>query len=144
MTPDFAPSNLIFTKADGKPINPSSFSSRYAFVRKKLGITTTFHMLRHDMASRMKKARLFDLKDIQAQLGHSSIHITMDIYTHIDEDEKQEVSNWLESGINEILGGGSKKCQPPDRRPAKISGHTLAIHRIQLNNKKPREKLTRP
>ena len=73
MTPGFDNQDFIFTKADGKPINPGSFSSRYAFVRQKLGIRTTFHMLRHDMASRMKNTHMFDLKDIQTQLGHSSI-----------------------------------------------------------------------
>ncbi|MBO6203829.1 MAG: hypothetical protein J6O13_09880 [Selenomonas sp.] len=43
------------------------------------------------------------MKDIQAQLGHSSIRITMDIYTHINEDEKRRVGNWLESGVDELL-----------------------------------------
>ena len=56
-------------------------------------------MLRHDMASRMKGTHIFDLKDIQAQLGHSSIQITMDIYTHIDEEQNQKVSGWLESDM---------------------------------------------
>ena len=60
-------------------------------------------MLRHDMASRMKGTHIFDLKDIQTQLGHSSIQITMDIYTHIDEEQNQKVSGWLESGVSDLL-----------------------------------------
>ena len=104
MTPGFDNQDFIFTMPDGKPINPSSFSSRYSFVRRKLGIKTTFHMLRHDMASRMKNTHIFDLKDIQAQLGHSSIQITMDIYTHLDEEQNQKVSGWLASGVNDLLG----------------------------------------
>ena len=50
-------------------------------------------MLRHDMASRMKASGQFDFKDIQEQLGHSTIQITMDIYTHIDEEAKAAVSH---------------------------------------------------
>lgn len=46
---------------------------------------------------------MFDLKDIQAQLGHSSIQVTMDIYTHIDEEQNAKVSGWLESGVNDLL-----------------------------------------
>ena len=103
MTPGFANKDFIFTKPDGEPISPGSFSSRYAFVRKKLGIQTTFHMLRHDMASRMKGTHMFDLKDIQTQLGHSSIQITMDIYTHIDEEQNAKVSGWLAGGVNDLL-----------------------------------------
>lgn len=105
LTPCFERNDFIFTQNDGRPIRPSSFSSRYAFVRKKLGIETTFHMLRHDMASRMKGTHIFDLKDIQAQLGHSSIQITMDIYTHIDEEQRREISSWLESGVGKLIGG---------------------------------------
>ncbi|MGO5130497.1 tyrosine-type recombinase/integrase [Mitsuokella jalaludinii] len=100
---NFRVSSFVFTQWDGSPINPSSFSSRFAFVRKKLGIKTTFHMLRHDMASRMKSTHIFDLKDIQTQLGHSSIQITMDTYTHMDEDANEVVSKWLESGIDDLL-----------------------------------------
>ena len=103
MTPGFDNQDFLFTMPDGKPINPGSFSSRYSFVRKKLGIKTTFHMLRHDMASRMKGTHIFDLKDIQTQLGHSSIQVTMDIYTHIDEQQNAKVSGWLESGVNDLL-----------------------------------------
>ena len=105
MTPGFDNQDFLFTMPDGKPINPGSFSSRYSFVRKKLGIKTTFHMLRHDMASRMKGTHMFDLKDIQTQLGHSSIQITMDIYTHIDEEQNQKISGWLAGGVNDLLSG---------------------------------------
>ena len=94
---------FVFTRLDGQPINPSRFSNYYRYTRKRLGIATTFHMLRHDMASRMKSANIFDLKDIQSQLGHSSIKITMDIYTHMDLVAKTKVSNWLEGGVNELL-----------------------------------------
>lgn len=86
---------MVFTREDGSYINPGTFSSSYYKLRTKLGIRTTFHMLRHDMASRMKRSHRFDLKDIQAQLGHSNIQITMDYYTHIDEEDKNEVSCWL-------------------------------------------------
>ncbi|MBQ1868803.1 site-specific integrase [Selenomonas sp.] len=103
-TQNFQDTGFIFTQQDGRPINPGSFSSYYSMTRKKLGIATTFHMLRHDMASRMKGTGKFDLKDIQTQLGHSSIQITMDTYTHIDETQKEQISCWLESGIDEILG----------------------------------------
>lgn len=103
MTPGFPQTDFIFTKNNGQLINPSSFSSHFAHVRKKLGINTTFHMLRHDMASRMKSTHIFDLKDIQAQLGHSSIQITMDTYTHIDEEQNAKVSCWLESGVSNLI-----------------------------------------
>jgi integrase len=60
-------------------------------------------MLRHDMATRMKSSQQFDMKDIQEQLGHSTIQVTMDIYTHIDAERKKQVSNWLEDGMDKLL-----------------------------------------
>lgn len=96
-----AVSGFVFVQ-DGRPIHPASFSSHYARVRKRLGIGTTFHMLRHDLASRMKQSARFDLKDIQAQLGHSSIRITMDTYTHMRADCRA-VSDWLTDDLQELL-----------------------------------------
>ena len=97
---------MVFTNKDGDYISPSVFSSQYVKIRKKLGIKTTFHMLRHDMASRMKASHQFDFKDIQEQLGHSTIQITMDIYTHINEEKKAAVSNWLQNDMDNVVNFG--------------------------------------
>ena len=66
-------------------------------------------MLRHDMASRMKASGQFDFKDIQEQLGHSTIQITMDIYIHIDEEDKAAVSHWLDGDADNIVSLGQEK-----------------------------------
>ena len=94
---------LVFTGNAGEYISPCVFSSQYIKIRKKLGIKTTFHMLRHDMASRMKASHRFDFKDIQEQLGHSTIQITMDIYTHINDENKTAVSDWLQDDMENIV-----------------------------------------
>ena len=60
-------------------------------------------MLRHDMASRMKASHRFDFKDIQEQLGHSTIQIPMDIYTHINDENKTAVSDWLQDDMENIV-----------------------------------------
>lgn len=91
---------LLFTDKNGEAINPDTFSNLYYRVRKRLGIETTFHQLRHDMATSMKEAGIFDMKDIQSQMGHESIKITMDTYTHTGEKTRQKVSRWAEMRIN--------------------------------------------
>lgn len=104
LVPDWQESSFVFTKWNGAPIRPNNLSNYFLRIRRKLGIGSTFHMLRHDMASRMKNSSCFDLKDIQSQLGHSSINITMDIYTHIDEKVQQEkVGTWLEKGLTTLM-----------------------------------------
>lgn len=94
---------MIFTTGTGEYISPATFSSNFCAVKKRLGFQFTFHMLRHDMASRMKASGQFDMKDIQEQLGHSTIQITMDIYTHIEEEEKAAVRSWMAGGLKEVL-----------------------------------------
>ena len=98
-----AEERFVFCRLDGRTIHPSTFSSLYAKVRRSLNINTTFHMLRHDFACRMKKSRRFGFKDIQMQLGHSTIRTTLDIYTHIDDSDRIEVSNWLEGELDQML-----------------------------------------
>ena len=108
---------MVFTDKDGAYISPCVFSSQYVKVRKKLGIKTTFHMLRHDMASRMKASHRFDFKDIQEQLGHSTIQITMDIYTHINEEKKAAVSDWLQNDMDNVVDFG--ECDKTQLRQMK-------------------------
>ena len=94
---------LVFTAENGSYINPSTFSSIFTRTRRKLGIETTFHGLRHDMATSMKHAKRFDMKDIQAQLGHSNIQTTLNIYTHIDEENNRIISDWLDERSGQLL-----------------------------------------
>lgn len=91
--------NLVFTTNEGNAINPDTFSADFYRVRKRLGIEATFHMLRHDMATSMKETGLFDVKDIQGQLGHSSAKITLDTYTHTSENTRAKVGEWIASRL---------------------------------------------
>lgn len=110
LVPDWQENGFIFTRIDGRPMRPNTVSCYFAWLRNKLGIKSTFHMLRHDMASRMKNSSHFDLKDIQAQLGHASIKITMDIYTHLDEETQQnKVGQWLEENLTNLLDNPASK-----------------------------------
>ena len=104
--------NYVWAKdKDGQYISPAYFSSYYARVRKRLGIETTFHMLRHDLASRMKDSKKFDLKDIQEQLGHSHINVTMDIYTHLNEESRADVGRWMQEDMGNVIPIDEKRQQ---------------------------------
>jgi integrase len=52
-------------------------------------------------------------KDIQTQLGHSTIRVTMDLYTHINDNEKDQVKNWLQEGIGKLLTSTQAPTIPP-------------------------------
>lgn len=87
----------------------------YGPLRNKYRSACMFRILMMALLKKAVKARLinsshFDLKDIQAQLGHASIKITMDIYTHLDEETQQnKVGQWLEENLTNLLDNPASK-----------------------------------
>ena len=94
--------NLIFPSSAGKPLEPSVISRTFARVARKIGLNgISFHKLRHDHASRLVMAGVHE-KKVQAQLGHASISITMDTYSHLAPDAGDEIAKLLESTMPNI------------------------------------------
>ncbi len=65
-----------------------------------------FHDLRHTYASELAEQGA-PPKYVQSQLGHSSIQVTMDIYSHLLEKRNREWVNKLDETIAEREGYGS-------------------------------------
>ena len=57
------------------------------FIKNKKNLN--FHALRHTFATRSKEAGI-DIKVLSEILGHSSYHITQEIYVHISVDFKKD------------------------------------------------------
>lgn len=87
-------SGLVFTSPFGSPISPTNFARRYFHpLLKQCGITEgfTFHGLRHTHATLLLQQGV-NPKIVQERLGHSSIKVTMDTYSHVLPDmQKQAV-----------------------------------------------------
>ena len=60
----------------------------------------TPHTFRHTYATMLYYAGV-DIKTAQYLLGHSSIKVTMDIYTHIDKSQVKNTVSKLELFLNE-------------------------------------------
>lgn len=79
------PEALVFTSDEGGPLRHSNFLSRVwrpALRGAQLPTDLTPHELRHTCAA-LLIAEGADPKAIQAQLRHSSIQITFDVYGHL-------------------------------------------------------------
>ena len=73
----------VFTRRDGKPINPNYATTRFAILVRRAGLPPVrLHDLRHGAASLAHEAGA-DLKTLQDLLGHSSIVVTADTYTSV-------------------------------------------------------------
>lgn len=80
----------IFLSENGNLINSSNLSRSWKRYLKKVGVRyIKLHALRHTYATRQFEAEL-PLKTVSNLLGHSSIEITANIYTHVLKKEKEK------------------------------------------------------
>ena len=75
--------DLIFSHYDGSPLSPGTVSHAWSKLAKKLGIAASnLHLARHSHASLLLGQGVHP-KIVQERLGHSTISITLDIYSHV-------------------------------------------------------------
>lgn len=77
------PEGLIFCTRDGKPINPNNIIRNFTAIVKAAGLRRIkVHELRHTAATLMLLAGI-PAKVVSERLGHASISITLDTYSHV-------------------------------------------------------------
>jgi integrase len=75
--------DLVFCQPDGKPLRPNTITRAWQTVATKAGVKVVrFHDARHSHASMLLKGGVHP-KIVQERLGHSSIEMTLDIYSHV-------------------------------------------------------------
>ena len=86
----YTDNDLIFSSSRGDYLDPGNFNRKLNKTVKKIGIPRISpHVLRHSFATRGLEAEV-SLKAMQELLGHSSITVTGDIYTHILKEQKRK------------------------------------------------------
>jgi len=76
-------SELVFSQATGEPIHPALFSYSFQQQVKRAGVhRIRLHDLRHTHATLALQAGIHP-KIVSERLGHSSITITLDTYSHV-------------------------------------------------------------
>lgn len=97
--PAYQDQGLVFASPTGTPIIPRSLERAFARIVARAGVgPLRFHDLRHTHAT-LLLARGVHPKIVSERLGHASIAITMDTYSHVlpglQEEAIRDLDAWL-------------------------------------------------
>ena len=93
----------IFPGRDGGPWDPHNVSQRFRHFRYLAKIPgASFHSLRHTAATKMLELGVSP-KVVQERLGHASISITLDLYSHVTPSLQAEAARRLDGALAPLL-----------------------------------------
>lgn len=95
-----ADSDLIFSTLEGKPLRPNTVTRAWSTLAVKSGIKRIrLHDARHTHASLMLKQGIHP-KIVQERLGHSTIAMTLDVYSHVAPGMQEAAAQRFDDLVN--------------------------------------------
>ncbi len=96
---DYYDYDLVYCQPNGNPVSPNAFDHRFSKALKEHGFDhIRVHDLRHTNASLMLSQGV-PMKVASERLGHTTISITMDLYSHIDDALQQDAADKLNNAL---------------------------------------------
>jgi integrase len=90
---DYQETGLVFTREDGSPIVPLIFTQRFQKASRDAGLPQIrFHDLRHGHVTYLMQAGV-PLPTIAQRVGHSSVAVTGDIYSHVRPEVREQIAD---------------------------------------------------
>jgi integrase len=125
----WAGSGLVFTREDGSAWHPETVTKRFRDLTIEAGLRPVrLHDLRHGQASLMLAAGV-PLAVVSKRLGHSSITITSDTYSHLLEGVGRQAA--------EAASGLVPRAPRPD--PARERDHSATTPPLDVTQRVPLE-----
>jgi integrase len=105
--PAYEDQNLVFAKEDGSPWPPDNFSTAFVALAGKAGLEGfRLHDLRHTHATQLLKQGVHP-KIVSERLGHSTVSITLDTYSHVLPGIQREAVDALDVTLRRAIYGGN-------------------------------------
>jgi integrase len=96
------PNDLIFPSTIGTPIEPRNLYRHFRRLLDRAGLPAIrFHDLRHTSATLLLECGVHP-KVVQERLGHSSINLTLDTYSHVAPHMQRRAADLIEAQIAPI------------------------------------------
>jgi integrase len=97
---------LVVARYDGEPLQPQSLTHEFTrlVARAKDLPRVRFHDLRHSHATQLLQAGVHP-KIAQVRLGHSSVAITMDLYSHATDSMQADAADKIDAALGFAVNG---------------------------------------
>jgi integrase len=95
---------LVCARADGTPMLPTSLTHEFAKVAARTEVVprVRFHDLRHSHATQLLDAGVHP-KVAQERLGHSTISVTLDLYSHVTATMQEDAALKLDMAFRSAI-----------------------------------------
>ena len=90
--------DLVFLTWDGAAWDPNAFSAAWSKATAELGLTISFHSLRHTHASQLIDAGV-DVVTISRRLGHCSPNVTLGVYAHLFRKDDSKAAAAIDAAL---------------------------------------------
>lgn len=108
MGPAYEDHDLVCARPDGKPLRPDYLSQALPRVAQQAGLPRIrFHDLRHSHATHLLQAGVHP-KVVAERLGHATVQVTLDIYSHVLPTLQQDAAQRLDATL-----AAAAKALPP-------------------------------
>ena len=104
----WSPDTLVFDNGLGEIRRPRNFTKEVTRIAASIGITFTPHLGRHDHFTRLLETGVHP-KVAQVRAGHSSIAVTMDLYSHATDALQLEATERMQVAFENIRGSSGGK-----------------------------------
>ncbi len=92
----------------GTPLAPNEVTAAFAdLVRKSDVPKVRLHDLRHSHATQLLRQKVHP-KIVSERLGHATIGITMDVYSHVLPSMQEEAARGIDSALGGAIEAGRK------------------------------------
>ena len=96
--------DLVFSTLEGNPLRPNTITRAWHTIAQNAGVKIIrLHDARHSHASLMLKAGIHP-KIVQERLGHSTIAMTLDTYSHVTPGLQQAAAESFDRLLNPKRG----------------------------------------
>jgi integrase len=92
----------------GTPIGPSEITAAFAALIRSMDLPRIrFHDLRHSHATQLLRQGIHP-KVVSERLGHSTVGITLDTYSHVLPDMQEEAARKIDTALRAAIKATAK------------------------------------